>query len=366
MNKQYNPNRLKVARLRRKMTLKSLSECIGMSSKMVSAYENETSKYIPTFETLMDMASALGYPIEFFYGDDIESLDASTVSFRSLKSMKAADQHAAIAAGQLGFLLSEFFSDKFSLPKQDIPDFRGFEPEVAAEAIREHWGLGNKSIKNVVHLLEAKGVRVFSLSENTADVDAFSFWKDSIPFVFLNTKKSGERSRFDAAHELGHLLLHRHGSVVGRDAESEADNFASAFLMPRTSVFEIAPGFATIKSLIKIKGCWLVSLMALIVRMKNLSLLTEWQYRSLLVEATGLGYRTGEPNGIDRERSLLFDKLLPALKANGIDIPEISRLLNLPTEEVSALLFRPTAVSIRNDIKIPSYRESKPKLTLVK
>ncbi|MGL6476295.1 helix-turn-helix domain-containing protein [Aeromonas hydrophila] len=66
MNKQYNPNRLKVARLRRKMTLKSLSECIGMSSKMVSAYESETSKYIPTIETLMDMASALGYPIEFF------------------------------------------------------------------------------------------------------------------------------------------------------------------------------------------------------------------------------------------------------------------------------------------------------------
>jgi hypothetical protein len=53
---------------------------------------------------------------------------------------------------------------------------------------------------------------VFSLALDAAEVDAFSMWRQSTPYVFLNTKKSAEHGRFDAAHELGHLVLHRHGS----------------------------------------------------------------------------------------------------------------------------------------------------------
>ena len=55
----------------------------------------------------------------------------------------------------------------------------------------------------MLHVLEAKGVRVFSLAENTRNVDAFSSWREERPFVFLNMQKTAERSRFDAAHELG-------------------------------------------------------------------------------------------------------------------------------------------------------------------
>lgn len=88
---------------------------------------------------------------------------------------------------------------------------------------------------------------------DAAEVDAFSMWRQSTPFVFLNTKKSAEHSRFDAAHELGHLVLHRHGSPQGREAEREANAFASAFLMPRASVLAYAPRMATIDHLIKLK-----------------------------------------------------------------------------------------------------------------
>lgn len=58
----------------------------------------------------------------------------------------------------------------------------------------------------MIHLLEAHGVRVLSLTQECREVDAFSLWLQQ-PFVFLNTQKSGEHSRFDAAHELGHLPL---------------------------------------------------------------------------------------------------------------------------------------------------------------
>jgi IrrE N-terminal-like domain len=72
-------------------------------------------------------------------------------------------------------------------------------------------------------LLEAKGTR--ALAENTKTVDAFSFWRRERPFIFLNLMKTPERSRLDAAHELAHLVLDRHGGPQGRRAEEEAKRF---------------------------------------------------------------------------------------------------------------------------------------------
>jgi len=107
--------------------------------------------------------------------------------------------------------------------------------------LRQYWLLGERPIKNVAHLLEAKGVRVYSLMERNVEVDAFSLWRNDTPFIFINTRKSAEHSRFDAAHDLGHLVLHRHGGPRGQNAEREAQAFAAAFLMPKSSVLAVAP-----------------------------------------------------------------------------------------------------------------------------
>jgi hypothetical protein len=85
-------------------------------------------------------------------------------------------------------------------------------------------------LRNMVHLLESKGIRVFSLAVGAREVDAFLMWKGAIPYVFLNTHKTSEHSRYDAAHELGHLVLHEEDSPHGGEAELRANRFASAFL----------------------------------------------------------------------------------------------------------------------------------------
>ncbi|RBI65406.1 hypothetical protein DQ400_18155 [Vreelandella sulfidaeris] len=53
-------------------------------------------------------------------------------------------------------------------------------------------------------------------------------------FVFLNIQKSSEHSRFDAAHELGHLTLHKHAGAHGKEAEREANAFASSLCLEKT------------------------------------------------------------------------------------------------------------------------------------
>ena len=94
----------------------------------------------------------------------------------------------------------------------------------------------------MIHLLERHGVRVFlACRGQRGGLDAFSFWRDGVPYVFLNTTKTPQDSGMDAAHELGHLVLHAWGGPGGRAAEEEAKAFGSAFLLPRRSVIADAP-----------------------------------------------------------------------------------------------------------------------------
>jgi Zn-dependent peptidase ImmA (M78 family) len=82
---------------------------------------------------------------------------------------------------------------------------------------------------------------------------------------------------------LGHLVLHRHESPGGREAEREAHAFASAFLMPQASVIAHAPRFATIDQLEKLKRIWGVSAAALNHRLHTVKMTSGWHYRKRVV-----------------------------------------------------------------------------------
>lgn len=319
------------------MTKKGLAEAAEITVRSVSAYEAGST--VPTDETIARLAAALAFPPEFFDGDEVDLLAADGASFRSLSSMTASQRDSALAAGALAVMLSEWVHERFELPPANVPDLRGHEPEAAAGALRTAWGLGERPIRNVVQLLEANGVRVFSLVQESADVDAFSVWRSDVPFVFLNTMKSAERSRFDAAHELGHLVLHRHGAPQGREAEREADAFASAFLMPAGSVHARAPGFATLDALVKLKRVWNVSVAALAHRLHRLGLVSEWHYRTLCIQMSERGFRREEPDGIARETSQLLQKVFAALRAERITPGDVARELRITQRELDTLVF---------------------------
>jgi len=332
-----NPNRLRIARLRRLLTIKGLAEKVGMSTRLLSHYENNNDEIRP--ETLRKIANALDYPIGFFVGEDIEELDENWVSFRSLSRMKAYQKNAALSAGSIAILLNGYIEKHFKLRDSDLPNYEGIEPEAAATALREKWGMGTQSVSNMIHWLELKGIRVFSLAERNKEVNAYSFWKGETPYIFLNTFKSAESSRFDCAHELAHLVLHLKHGPRGREAEIEADKFASAFLMPKGSVLAHAPKFANIPDLIKLKKMWNVSLAALVRRLKDLEIITEWQYRSLNIDMSSSGMHKNEPDEIERETSQILAKVFHTLRERGITKREVAKELCLPEKEIDDLVF---------------------------
>jgi Zn-dependent peptidase ImmA (M78 family) len=249
--------------------------------------------------------------------------------------MTARQRDAALAAGALAIELGSWIRERFELPARDVPDLPGADPETAAETVRAAWGLGDRPIRNMVHLLESRGVRVFSLTEDAREVDAFSLRLDEQAFVFLNTMKSAERSRL----ELGHLVLHRTEAPDGRRAEIEAQRFGSAFLMPRGSIAGAAGGMATLESLIVLKRNWNVSVAALAYRLHELGHLTAWQYRMLCVQIQQLGYRTKEPNGIARESSNALEQVFDVLRSEGTTRADVARALRLDVDELASLVF---------------------------
>lgn len=357
----FNPNRLKLARSRRGKTKKALAEGIGKSTKMVSNYE---SGFEVSPDVLQSIASYLDFPPKFFFGGNVDDLDHNAVSFRSLKSMKASERNSALGAARIALLLNEWIESRFELPCADIPNLSEFEPISAAELLREHWGFGQKSVSNMNHLLEGKGVRVYSLRELNRHVDAFSFWKGETPFIFLNTRTSSERSRYDAAHELGHLVLHQHGGPRGPQAEQEANRFASCFLMPEGSVVATEFGFPNLNNLIHLKRNWNVSVAALVRRLKDLSIISEWHYRTLNIEIRRKGMHRNEPNSIPRETSQILNKVFGALRDNGVSKQNVAYEISIPVTEIEDLVFGLALVGLsKPGSKISSSKP--PTMTLV-
>lgn len=337
--KIVNPLRLELARRRRGLSKTKLATLIRVEPRTISAYEN--GEFSPSTETLAELARYLKFPIEFFFGADLEIPNTRIASFRALSRMSAAERDSALGAGAIALMLSEWIDQNFTLPKCDIPDLQGEEPEAAADALRAAWGLGDRPIKNIVHLLESHGVRAFSLAEDTRSVDAFSFWKDERAFVFLNTAKSAERSRFDAAHELGHLVLHKHGGPhglsAGQSVEDQANAFASAFLMPSTSVLGTIRSTPTVTQLIAYKKKWVVSVAALLYRLWKLRIYSDWQYRSMCAQIGD--YRTNEPEPADRETSQVLKKIFEALWREGTTKEDVARELAILPSQLEELIF---------------------------
>lgn len=334
----FNPTRLSVARKRRGLTKTRLASAVGVERRAVSAYE--AGEYPPAPDTLVRLCEVLNFPADFFSADDLEEPCAEAASFRSMSKMTAGQRDMALGQGAIALHFNRWIEARFELPPAVLPDLRHEgDPEAAAAALRQLWGLGQAPVKNMIHLLESKGVRVFSLSVDASEVDAFSMWKDGTPFIFLNTGKSTEHSRFDSAHELAHLVLHRHGAPNGREAEREADIFASAFLMPRGAVLAQAPRFVTLTQLIKLKSVWTVSVSALAYRLHALDLLSDWLYRTLCIEISQRGFRKKEPAEARRESSQVLAKVFAALREEGLSKHEIARQLGVHPSELDQLAF---------------------------
>ena len=187
----------------------------------------------------------------------------------------------------------------------------------------------------------------------------------TVPSSFSTARKSAERGRFDAAHELGHLVLHRHAAPSGQQAEQDANAFASALLMPPASIRAYAPHFATIGNLMPLKKAWGVSLAAITRRLHKLGLLSDWHYRTLYIDLSSRGYRKKEPEGAPRETSQVLQKVFSALRAEGVSKQDIADELRIHPTDIDELVFGLALTCLDGIDPKSKVSRSRPSLTLL-
>ena len=331
------PSRITLARQRRGLAINRLARDLDVTRQTVAAWESGVQT--PTAANLTALSERLDFPVEFFGGPDVEAFPVGAVSFRALSKMTASSRDTALAAGRTALLVEEWMRGRYQLPAADVPTLGLQPPEQAAEVLRHRWGLGEAPINNMTHLLESKGVRIFSLPVECAAVDAYSLRWNGTPVMLLTVGKSAERRRFDLAHELGHLVLHAEREhFQGPRAEEEANRFAGAFLMPRRGLLARPLRAATLDTILTERSRWRVAAMALTYRLNELGFLTEWEYRNHCVALSRRGYRSSEPGGGLHETSLLLTKVLKSLRRKGITVGQLAAELGLTPAELAGYL----------------------------
>ena len=190
------PSRLAIARKRRGFTLTRLAELTGLSTHSLSVYEN--GHQAPSEDTLLMLAGALDITPDFLAGPDVEEIPPDAVSFRALSKMTARQRDRALSAAGLR-CSSTTGSMPASIARCGYSEPDRLRPGIGGWVVRARWGLASGRSLTMLHLLEAHGVRIYSLTAENNELDACSLFLARSPVHLRSTAKSGERGRFDAA-----------------------------------------------------------------------------------------------------------------------------------------------------------------------
>lgn len=305
----FVPGRLRMAREARLLRQTELAERINWSESAISKWENVNSTQSPEPAAIPALAKALEVEATWFFRP--LQRDGRAAFFRSLK--RSLGQLRDKAEARLGFVeaLEETLSDYVHMPDVDIPDLmdgRDFRTlrladiQHIADELRDYWDLGDGPIDDLLLLIENAGIIVAEDNIGSADLDGVSCWSEvsQRPYMLLARDKNvGVRRRFDAAHELGHIILHRQVSsieLVENFAliEEQAMAFAGAFLLPEQS-FSDDLFSNSLEAMLRIKEKWKVSIAAMIMRLRAIERVTPDYERRLWQYYSYRRWRGGEP-----------------------------------------------------------------------
>jgi Zn-dependent peptidase ImmA (M78 family) len=347
--------RIRAARDLRGLTQKAVVDKMPEKISAAALSQIESGKVRPTAGTLNSLAHVLEVPVTYFSAQWPASTgrETETVFFRDLRSTAARERRRA---GAIALLVADLVAaielhvrlPDLDLPHQPVgPDSARSDIEEAARIARRAWSLAeDEPVPHVVRELERHGVPVARLTIGHKSVDAFTAEFARRPIVLLTDDKSNYvRSRFDAAHELGHLVMHDDAEPGTRIVESQAHDFASAFILPRHVAEAELPtrldgaGWA---HLAELKRTWGISMNALLYRARSLRIITEDTHRNAMKLMSARGWRTTEPG--DREMGppespLLIERALKRIEVEqGATALDLINEAHLPVADTLAII----------------------------
>lgn len=334
---QVNEEMIILARQSRGMSQDLLARKIGRSAALLSHIEHGITG--ATLSVIEDIAATLRYPTAFFFRPErVRGTDSICFHHRKRESMPVkllttieAQMH--VTQLQVSRLLEDL---EIQSPNTFVtldPDDYDRSPQRVAQMLRSLWRVPRGPVPNLVRVLESAGCVVVFRHFGTPKLDGMSCWATRTPpLFFINTAIPTDRARLTLTHELGHLVMH---ATAPGDAEAEANDFASEFLMPGADSASDLRNLR-IASLPGLKAKWGLSMAAIIMAASRRGAISNAQ--SLWVQMSRHGYRTVEPFPIDAEAPALVDKAIQVLVDHyDYELEELAKLTDLYPEEFSTL-----------------------------
>ena len=383
MNKnEFRGEQLKNARQLRGMTITALAELTDISKQSISLYENGENK--PEYQRTLALANALRVPTTFFFTEDVCRTETPATYFRSLASATKLTRTSQSLKLEYVAKMYEALLEYIDFPALDLPaiEYSGMydlndpdsmdamyrELEDVAKRVREYWGLGDGPIGDLQYILESHGIIVTGFDTTEDDIDAFSqrtiLKNDEVCFIAVDQGRKPEgRIRFDMAHELAHILIHPWSEDIDslskeefKLRETEANVFASAFLLPRSTFGSEVSNYPTdLEYYLWLRKKWRTSIQAMMYRARQLGCVTGNQFQYMMRQVSKRGWRKAEPGdspytlgdnifqgAIDLlldEKILTAEGILRLFASYGVDLyaNEIETLLHIRENTLSSV-----------------------------
>lgn len=295
----------------RGLTQSELALGVGVKQAAISQIENGLVH--PSPGLLFRISELLSYPMEIFYSNAIV-YSPDPIYYRKRASLS--NKHRAVIDASLhikririqNLLNSIELGRNFTF--MDPTEFDG--PENIARTIRSLWKLPKGPIENLTSTIEKAGIIIININENNEKFDGMAFLTESgQPIIYNNSDKPWDRQRFNLAHELGHLIMHLGNGISVKNAEDEANRFASELLLPELEIKPYLTERIDIGKLLELKRYWKASMAAIIRKGFDIGQISESRYTSLNIQLSSKGYKRSEPDlGIPVEQPLLLNKIL--------------------------------------------------------
>lgn len=346
-----------LARMYAGLTQAELGRRIGRSQVQIALME----KGERDFQSLaFELWKATGLPESFFSEGRLWAPIDSAVSYRKRGNCPALIKNRALFTAAIAHnCLEPLVGQYVTYPLVDIPHIPASEiPRTesgmsvarrlgaeAARRVREEWGIGWGPISDVIRLVESKGIRFFFVRQPAESLDGFACWGGEKPYIFVNSFIADPaRTRFDVAHELGHIVMHR-DLELSRDVdllEAMAHGFAAEFLAPWETFKREAGSKTDLDSLAALRRRWRISMQAIIRHMYANGAITHGSYTSAFKRFSYLGYRRGpEPGWMLPDASIIHSTFWDVVSAKREGIQELCSRAGMPEAIIQEMIPSP-------------------------
>ncbi|MGL4743128.1 MAG: ImmA/IrrE family metallo-endopeptidase [Dermatophilaceae bacterium] len=258
-----------------------------------------------------------GLPLSFFAVHP-DAAERSAVTFRKSSTASGRDEARVVALYDEAARLFRRVSDASGFHAADLPDPADHQgdPELVAEALRSAAGLASDApVPNAIRAIERLGIGVVDNLDNLHDearghtaVSRPSHHNDR-PLVALVSELPGAVKRLTVLHEVGHLIFDRDlaGPVGTRSREEKrAYMFASAYLLPERVVRQRVSETVNLHGYLPIKADYGISVGAIVMRSRDLGVISAQRARSLQIQLASLRWRSDEPVPVANETPRLL------------------------------------------------------------